>query len=274
MTRIYQTKYCLTKPIEYIVTGFNVATYRLELQRVKLLASLSLLNSDNLVLERLYQSYLKKVLQGVIRTKSKFGLIDLSSSPEKNVFLEFRKTNKGRLTLGQERYLMAKLKSSVGKWFVPYVLDTVESFSTKLMEELLEASIQIWDPSSNYCFIRPALRVHRVKVYDYLLDRFEQSTDTEKGGILRALYWVKPKAVWLRETGEIQEDYLLKYKWNEKGYYERDYDESEVEMIQYVDENSLRAERQVEIFHKEYKRTRNKRLKRVLRTQLPPELHN
>lgn len=197
--------------------------------------------------------------------------MNLSGSSNKNIFLEFRKITQGQLSSGEERYLMSKLRSRIGKWFVPYVLDTVEGFSDDLMKALLETSINICDPSSNYCFIRPAQRVYGVEVYDYLLDRFEQVTDTKKAGILRSLYWLEPKAVWRRETGEIQKDYLLKYTWNDKGYYERDYDESEVEIIQYKDEINLRSERQVEILLKEYRSTKNKRLKRVLKSRLPLE---
>lgn len=233
---------------------------------------LSNVDSDNLILERLYEKYLEKVLRGEMFSKSKFGIVNLSLNSEENIFLEFRETSKGQLSSAQEKYLLSKLSSRIGKWFVPYVLDTVDDFSNRLMKELLETSIKVWDPSLNYCFIRPALRVYQIQVYDYILDRFEKSTDTEKGGILRALYWVEPKSVWRKETGEIQEDYQLKYRWNEKGYYERDYDESENEIIHYKDEISLRLERKIELLSNEYQTTRNKRLKGILRAMLPKEL--
>ena len=56
-----------------------------------------------------------------------------------DIFIQFRKSNKGILNNEEEEYLINLLSKEKEKWFVPQVLRVMESFSENLMEKSIEA---------------------------------------------------------------------------------------------------------------------------------------
>ena len=258
--------------IRFIVKIYRFIIYNTELKRVKFRKNFSSIPTENTILEEIYEEYLEKVLSGEIFPESKHGYRGMWNSDKKNIFLRFRTESNGHLTKVNEEYLISKLKSNVGKWYVPYVLRVVDDFSERLMGELLEIAIKIHDPSYNSCFIKPAMRVHNFQTNDYLTTRFPKSTQSKKRGIIRAFYWVSPNAVWRKETGKVDTDYSTKYIWNEGGYFEKDYNISEVELIINKDEYSLRYENKIEVLIQEYRTTKDKRMKEYVSHNLPKEI--
>jgi hypothetical protein len=256
-----------------IVNTYRFIRYNIELGKVRFLRKFNSINSENTILEYIYEEYLEKVLEGEIFPESKYGYQSVFSNEKENIFLRFRRVGNGRLSNADEQYLISQLKNKIGRWYVPYVLSVVNDFSENLMKELLETAIRIYDPSYNYCFIKPAMRVYNFQVYDYYIDRFCNSTFNEKKGIFRALYWVIPQAVWRKETGRIETDYSVKYIWNKRGYFELDYNSSEVELIRYNDEIIQRNEKKVKIFIEEYRKTKNRKLKYYISLNLPKEIN-
>jgi len=260
--------------IRFIVKIYSFIIYNTELKRVQFRRKFNSISTENKILEEIYKEYLERVLSGEIFPKSKHGYRGISSSKKKNIFLRFRTANNGFLTKANEEYLIAKLNCNIAKWYVPYVLSVVNSFSERLMEELLKTAIKVRDPSYNSCFIKPAMRVHNLEVHDYLTKIFSKSTQNQKRGILRAFYWLRPPAVWRKETGEVNTDYSTKYIWKKQGYFEKDYNISEIELIRNKDKFHLRYANKIEVLMHEYLTTKSKRMKEYIDHYLPNDIED
>lgn len=88
-----------------------------------------------------------------------------------------------------KEYLLDKEK----KWFVAWLLDNLDNFSTELLKPMLSAAINEPDPSLNNEFVKPCRRVFAYEdMLLVLLDLFYEGGTTEKIGVLNAFYWARP----------------------------------------------------------------------------------
>ena len=186
-----------------IIISTNYALIALKIQLKKLLTK----KSQNIELDLLYEKYIKAVRKKEIFPQSK--------SKNHQIFLEYRKSNNGKLSGSAETYLLRALDGNSSRWFVPYVLAVIDDFSEALMGKLIETGIKVGDPSYNSSFAFPAQRVFDLKVNDYLVERFPKANDREKGGILRLFYWVNSRLSISMYQGITEERYNKHYIWEE-----------------------------------------------------------
>ena len=147
-----------------------------------------------------------------------------------DIFIEFRKSNKGILNNEEEQYLINLLSSKKEQWFVPHVLRVMDSFSENLMKKSIEAAIKIQDPSYNNNFLSPCKRVFDLKVNDYLNLRFQSANKKDKIGILRAFYWVRDRRTWVMYPDKSEEVYGRKFFWNGSSFTGRENERGENRM--------------------------------------------
>lgn len=152
--------------INGVYKAIRLLAYRFE--RLKVLNK----KGDDSSIQLLYIKYLDKVINGDIFPERQ------RSNDE--IFIRFRNEFHGRLSDVQEGELLELLNGNISKWFVPCLLNTIDSFSKKLMIQLIETAIDVKDLSYNESFLRPVTRVYDLEVHRYLLKRFEWSTIKEK----------------------------------------------------------------------------------------------
>jgi len=173
-------------------------------------------------INELYEDYLEKVKNNLIFTHDKYN--------SHEIFVKYRNMNGGKLSESDELFLLDLLPYKDKRWFVPHVLRVVDTFSEKMMYQLLETAIEIEDPSYNNNFLSQCVRVYDLKVNEYLVNRFSNATKPEKIGILRSFYWVRSRVRHLIHLDDSynpdspkEEVYGAKYIWNENSFTDSDY---------------------------------------------------
>jgi len=89
------------------------------------------------------------------------------------------------------KWLQQALTDEKKKWFVAHLFYTLDLDPPEsLYPALIRAAVYEGDPSFNKYFIQPLIRPfgHR-RVNETLLDWFQNGSNVEKAGIVRALYW-------------------------------------------------------------------------------------
>lgn len=90
------------------------------------------------------------------------------------------------------RWLSQALRHHHRKWLVLQIVRRSPSLAEVFLAPMLDAGIDVVDPSVNRSFIEPCVRAfgHR-RVIEYLLGVVESGTDFRRSGAVNALYWVK-----------------------------------------------------------------------------------
>jgi len=162
--------------------------YKIELKKVKKRNKLPLINikSKERAIDLLLEEYLEKVLDRDIFSRSGGGFLDKQNE---NIFKDHLQDKIKKIDNEEEEYLIKILNKRISKWFVPLYLNEVDSFSERLMKELIEAGIKVVDPSYNKYFLYAAQKKYKSKTNDYLIERFKKSNLNVKRGIFRLFYW-------------------------------------------------------------------------------------
>lgn len=213
-------------------------------------------------IKKLYELYILKVANGEIFPQS--------SHNSGAIFPEFRVQNNGILKEEEEDFLIKLLSRNTSKWFVPHVLNYMDSFSRKMMRNLIETAIKVKDPSYNNCFLRPAIRVYDLEVNDYLVEKFPNSSIDHKAGILRSFYWVQSRIINCTYPNGIKDTYVANYEWEDNILKET----SRMNHIEFQNYKNLANQKRNErnaLLLEEYFKIENKKLKESISWYLPKE---
>lgn len=253
----------LTKLIYKVVEVIIKANYNLislKLQAKNLFQD----ESKQTDLELLYIDYIEAVRNKEIFPQSKY--------KNHQIFIDYRKKCNGSLSQSEEAYLIKALDGHTSRWFVPYVLAVIDNFSEGLMVKLIETGIKVMDPSYCSSFIFPAKRVFDLKVNDYLIQRFPNANDREKGGILRLFYWVHSRISNVcYADGREEEKYVKDYHWDENEFKTVHCHEKE-EFNSYKKLAIQKQEERIELLLNEYFITNKKRMRESIAWYLPNEI--
>jgi hypothetical protein len=135
------------------------------------------------------------------------------------IFLRFRAEYGIHLHEQDEPFLLELLHDETWKWFVPQLLQVMETFSLKLMEPMIGTAIAVNEPSLCNNFIAPCLRVFDAfLIQEWVLNVVEIGTRTEKIGALKTLYWIRPHILTRFWGKRFKKEETLGYipTWSEK----------------------------------------------------------
>lgn len=214
-------------------------------------------------LSNLYKLYITKVRSEEIFSQREY--------KNHQIFIDYRDKTNGKLSKKDETYLISLLKGRLSKWFVPHVLNVMDSFSKEMMVQLIKTAINTKDPSYNNRFLVPATRVFDLEVNDYLLLLFPNSSNKDKKGILRAFYWVRSSLVTVIHPDDTEENYKINFVWNGAGFKSHKEINPEIYDEYRIKVNQKNNER-IELLLNEYLKSNDSNLKESISWYLPKKI--
>jgi len=214
-------------------------------------------------ISNLYRLYIEKV-----RSKEIFPQREYNSH---QIFIDYRDKTNDKLKKEDEVYLISLLKGRLSKWFVPHVLNVMDSFSKEVMVQLIKTAINTGDPSYNNSFLTPATRVFDLEVNDYLLTLFPNSSYKNKMGILRTFYWVRSRLVTTIHPDGTEENYKTNFVWKETAFKADKEINSEIYDEYRMQVNQKYNER-IELLLNEYLNSNHSNLKESISWYLPKKI--
>jgi hypothetical protein len=186
--------------------------------------------------------------------------------------IEFKSFNEEDIVL-----LKSFLKDNNKKWFVAHLLDNLDTFPNDLLEPMLQAAVNETDPSFNNDFIKPCRRVFDyAEIQNILLEIFCNGDNDKKKGVLKALYWARPKvhSVEVHEGKKIykQQGYDTFFWDYELNSFDEDFTEDQKVYESEYPRQEIAYKRQLETILAEFHKTTDKDLKYQITLQLPSEV--
>jgi len=214
-------------------------------------------------ISNLYRLYIEKV-----RRKEIFPQREYNSH---QIFIDFREKTDGKLKKEDEDYLISLLKGRLSKWFVPHVLNVMDSFSKEMMIQLIKTAINTRDPSYNNSFLTPATRVFDLEVNEYLLALFPNSSYKDKMGILRTFYWVRSSLITTIHPDDTEENYKMNFIWKGTAFkYDK---EANPEIYnEYKTQVNQKNNERIELLLNEYLNSNHSNLRESISWYLPKKI--